>query len=509
MSDIKRTITPNDPADFTPTREPQIPLQPFRYWCQKVLPLVYDDSLSYYELLCKVVDYLNKTMENVEHMDTDITNLYTAYSELQSYVNNYFSTLDVQEEINNKLDQMFKDGQFNILLNLFIPYVTPEMFGAVGDGETDDTAHLIAAFNNKDKLPVILRGTYKVSTLNITNAINISGGTIISDSTAMIYNAHVRESKIKGVTFIATDVCLEIQNSDHITIENCTFKNATNAVRITGGVECKMLNCYITCDEIGGSTGVGLFINSSDGEYSNINIVDYKTGVSLAGYNVLNTIHPWTWSKKVMLNSVAFHCRQGCRSVITNCYCDSFEYGIFFEDTSYMTVSKLFYFWNSLVFTGKKVAFLFNTANIARLINISDINVNSDDPVLFSNIGYPENNENQTISMNRCFVFNNTLREPFQNTPTNEPEIETTRNLYNMNSYLVKDFCLISFTFTPTKSDLNNQITLGTITPKPAINFHARFIGKNKIVDASIINGVITATFTEIDDYIINLMFKF
>ena len=33
-------------------------LAPFRFWCQKVLPLVYDDSLSYNELLCKVVDYL-------------------------------------------------------------------------------------------------------------------------------------------------------------------------------------------------------------------------------------------------------------------------------------------------------------------------------------------------------------------------------------------------------------------------------------------------------------------
>lgn len=117
MSDIKRTITPNEPADFTPTREPQIPLRPFRYWCQKVLPLVYDDSLSYYELLCKVVDYLNKTMEDISNMDTDITNLYNAYNELQSYVNNYFSTLDVQEEINNKLDDMVSSGKFDTILD--------------------------------------------------------------------------------------------------------------------------------------------------------------------------------------------------------------------------------------------------------------------------------------------------------------------------------------------------------------------------------------------------------
>ena len=40
-------------------------IRKFRFWCQKVLPLVYDDSLSYYETLCKVVQYLNKVIEDV------------------------------------------------------------------------------------------------------------------------------------------------------------------------------------------------------------------------------------------------------------------------------------------------------------------------------------------------------------------------------------------------------------------------------------------------------------
>ena len=115
-----RSITPNDPADFTPELGNYKTLQPFRYWCQKVLPLVYDDSLSYYELLCKVVDYLNKAMEDVETLHGDVTNLHTAYEELQSYVNNYFSTLDVQEEINNKLDTMSTDGTLETLIKNII-----------------------------------------------------------------------------------------------------------------------------------------------------------------------------------------------------------------------------------------------------------------------------------------------------------------------------------------------------------------------------------------------------
>ena len=119
MSD-ERTIKPNAPADFTPQLGNYKTLQPFRYWCQKVLPLVYDDSLSYYELLCKVVDYLNKTMEDVETLHDDVTNIREAYEQLQNYVNVYFSSLDVQQEINNKLNQMASDGSLSSLLTPLI-----------------------------------------------------------------------------------------------------------------------------------------------------------------------------------------------------------------------------------------------------------------------------------------------------------------------------------------------------------------------------------------------------
>lgn len=37
----------------------------FRFWCQKIQPLVYDDSLSYYEVLCKVAYELNEVIEKL------------------------------------------------------------------------------------------------------------------------------------------------------------------------------------------------------------------------------------------------------------------------------------------------------------------------------------------------------------------------------------------------------------------------------------------------------------
>lgn len=139
-----RSITPNDPANFTPTLGDYKDLQPFRFWCQKVLPLVYDDSLSYYELLCKTVDYLNKTMEDVGTLEGDVTNLHKAYEQLQDYVNNYFNTLDVQEEINNKLDLMANNGTLNILLQMHARMVLPSNDAS---GKTD-TLNIQKMLNN-------------------------------------------------------------------------------------------------------------------------------------------------------------------------------------------------------------------------------------------------------------------------------------------------------------------------------------------------------------------------
>ena len=45
------------------------------YWCFKVLPLVYDGSLSYYEVLCKIVDYLNHLIDDVKKIGGDVQSI--------------------------------------------------------------------------------------------------------------------------------------------------------------------------------------------------------------------------------------------------------------------------------------------------------------------------------------------------------------------------------------------------------------------------------------------------
>lgn len=64
-------------------------LKHFKYWCYKVLPLVYDDSLSYYEVLCKVVTYINNMIDNLKDVGNDVTSLQAALKEVQNWIDNF------------------------------------------------------------------------------------------------------------------------------------------------------------------------------------------------------------------------------------------------------------------------------------------------------------------------------------------------------------------------------------------------------------------------------------
>lgn len=82
----------------------------------------------------------NKVLEQWKAMQKNFDSLQDAFNDLKSYVQDYFKNLDVQDEINNKLDAMIQDGT---LLQLFtestIPYVMPKWYGAKCDGITDDS----------------------------------------------------------------------------------------------------------------------------------------------------------------------------------------------------------------------------------------------------------------------------------------------------------------------------------------------------------------------------------
>lgn len=55
----------------------------FKSWCRKILPLVYDDSISYYEVLCKLTEYIQTLIDKMGDYD----NLEAEIQQLQQEVN--------------------------------------------------------------------------------------------------------------------------------------------------------------------------------------------------------------------------------------------------------------------------------------------------------------------------------------------------------------------------------------------------------------------------------------
>ena len=95
-------------------------MKPFRFWVQTALPLVYDDSLSYYELLCKVIDYINNFI-NTENQFAETIEEYTAkVDQIQQYVDGYFESSDFQQLVDDALDKMAEDGDFDTIITTIL-----------------------------------------------------------------------------------------------------------------------------------------------------------------------------------------------------------------------------------------------------------------------------------------------------------------------------------------------------------------------------------------------------
>lgn len=77
----------------------------FRFWCQSVLPLVYDDSLSYYEVLCKVVKYLNDMTEAVNEVPEELDELKKELDVINQWIEN-FDTDYLEQIIRESLIKM-------------------------------------------------------------------------------------------------------------------------------------------------------------------------------------------------------------------------------------------------------------------------------------------------------------------------------------------------------------------------------------------------------------------
>ena len=98
-------------------------LRPFSRFCVTIgaIPPSIIQSLSYQEQLYRLIKFLRETViPAIDNNAEAIEELQTKMIELQTYVDNYFNNLDVQEEIDNKLDDMAESGQLENIISAYL-----------------------------------------------------------------------------------------------------------------------------------------------------------------------------------------------------------------------------------------------------------------------------------------------------------------------------------------------------------------------------------------------------
>lgn len=118
-----------------------INLPPFKKMCITIgnLPSSFMESMTYYEALVWLYNYFENTLLPAINTNSEaITELQEAFITLKTYVDTYFDNLDIQEEVNNKLDDMAESGELTELLTTYLQLKTIYSFNSVSEMKESD-----------------------------------------------------------------------------------------------------------------------------------------------------------------------------------------------------------------------------------------------------------------------------------------------------------------------------------------------------------------------------------
>ena len=184
------------------------------------------DGLTQYELLCKIVEKLNAVITQTNTQTENIEKLEEAFTTLKNYVDNYFNNLDIQTEINNKLDEMASSGELEAIIASYLNTQAVRGFSTLNDlkNATGLISGAICQTSGKNTYKDGLGSLYRIR--NITNE-----DTIDNDKLIAIVN---------DVSLVAEKITNNISNAKTTGTTNtysCDYINSLKPSVITVGLE--------------------------------------------------------------------------------------------------------------------------------------------------------------------------------------------------------------------------------------------------------------------------------
>ena len=280
-----------------------------RAWCYKILPLVYDDSLSYYEVLCKVTSALNDVITNVNNLPE------------------YIAELIEQFITSGAIDEVVREILANYILNVKYPPkgITP----AVGDGTADDSAAIQGcidyAAQNGYGAVYFPYGKYLTSPITLKSNVGLYGFDRYSTSiickggaSAPLFSGNVENVSFANLTldgndgFQVNDIDLINATVNNMLLVNLIFSDASRHLVIAGNgghlqIDNIVFNdCVINAATISGNIDVqaksmlfnqvsqvrgacAIQIETSNGVYDFISKATVPVGMIMTGSN--NTVN--------------------------------------------------------------------------------------------------------------------------------------------------------------------------------------------------------------------------